>query len=98
MRPDFKKMSLTKTDLEVVDLTRKSAECTLVLHNDDVNTFNFVIETLQELCGHTNEQAMQCTMLIHYKGKCDVKSGTAKQLKPIFEALCERGLTASIEK
>jgi ATP-dependent Clp protease adaptor protein ClpS len=91
-------MSHFKTEEIVIEKTRKNSERTLIVYNDDFNTFDHVIETLKELCGHTTEQAEQCTLLIHYKGKCDVKRGSVKQLKPIFEGLGERGLTAAIEK
>jgi ATP-dependent Clp protease adaptor protein ClpS len=91
---------MTYTEIEELTIkkTHKSSKYMLLLHNDDFNTFDFVIESLKELCGHTTEQAEQCTLLIHYKGKCDVKRGTVKELRPIFEAFCERGITASIEE
>ena len=91
-------MSHIKTEEIVIKKTLKSSEYVLIVYNDDFNTFEHVIETLIDLCGHTAEQAEQCTFLIHYKGKCDVKRGTAKQLRPLSEALGERGLTAAIEK
>jgi ATP-dependent Clp protease adaptor protein ClpS len=69
----------------------------LVLHNDEVNTFDFVIESLIEVCEHTTEQAEQCTYLVHYKGKCDVKSGSFDFLRPMRSALVDRGLKATIE-
>ena len=69
----------------------------LILHNDEVNTFDFVIESLIDVCEHTTEQAEQCTYLIHYKGKCDVKSGSFNFLRPIRHALVERGLNATID-
>jgi ATP-dependent Clp protease adaptor protein ClpS len=69
----------------------------LVLHNDDFNTFDFVIESLIEVCEHTIEQAEQCTYLVHYKGKCDVKSGDFDYLRPMKKALVDRGLTATID-
>ncbi|MPN62325.1 ATP-dependent Clp protease adapter protein ClpS [bioreactor metagenome] len=68
----------------------------LVLWNDDVNTFDYVIESLMEICGHTLEQAEQCTILVHYKGKCTVKTGTLELLKPMHEKLISRGLTSEI--
>jgi ATP-dependent Clp protease adaptor protein ClpS len=68
----------------------------LIVFNDDVNTFDHVIETLIKVCKHTPEQAEQCTMLIHYKGKCAVKSGTFDFLKPMREAICEAGIDARI--
>ena len=69
----------------------------LVLHNDEVNTFDFVIECLIKICKHTNEQAEQCTYIVHYKGKCDVKSGSFEELGPMRQALIEKGLNATIE-
>ncbi len=69
----------------------------LILHNDEVNSFDFVIESLIEVCEHTTEQAEQCTYLVHYKGKCDVKSGSFDLLRPMRHALVDRGLTATIE-
>ncbi len=72
-------------------------ENSLILHNDEVNTFDFVIESLIEVCEHTNEQAEQCTYLVHYKGKCDVKSGDFDFLRPMRYALGDRGLKATIE-
>lgn len=68
----------------------------LVLHNDDVNTFDFVIDCLIEICGHTMEQAEQCTLLVHYKGKCTVKTGDLSILKPMHQKLLSRGLTSEI--
>lgn len=69
----------------------------LIIYNDDVNTFDFVIETLIKICGHDPIQAEQCTLLIHYTGKCGVKRGTAQELQPVCEALLDRGLSAKIE-
>ncbi len=72
-------------------------ENSLVLHNDDVNTFEFVIESLIDVCNHTTEQAEQCTYLVHYKGKCDVKKGSFEFLRPLRHELVERGLNATID-
>ena len=69
----------------------------LVLYNDDINTFDFVIETLIEVCGHDPVTAEQCTMIVHYKGKCDVKSGSHEILLPLRNELDSRGLIAAIE-
>ena len=69
----------------------------IILYNDDVNTFDFVIDSLIEVCNHDVIQAEQCTYLVHYTGKCAVKRGTYKKLRPLCEALLERGLTATIE-
>lgn len=71
--------------------------CDLILFNDDVNTFDFVIETLMDICGHDAVQAEQCATLVHYKGKCGVKRGSFDDLKPKCEALLEKGLSATIE-
>ena len=69
----------------------------LVVHNDEVNTFDFVIDTLMKVCKHDAHQAEQCTMLIHYKGKCKVKEGELTALKPMREAIVDRGIQATIE-
>lgn len=68
----------------------------ILLFNDDVNTFDFVIDSLIEVCEHTLEQAEQCTYLVHYKGKCSVKTGEFEELKPRCTQLLERGLSAEI--
>jgi ATP-dependent Clp protease adaptor protein ClpS len=70
----------------------------LIVWNDDVNTFDWVIETLIEVCRHTQEQAEQCTLLIHYKGKCDVKRGSYEELEPMCTAITDRGINATIEQ
>jgi ATP-dependent Clp protease adaptor protein ClpS len=75
---------------EVIDL------CDLVVFNDDVNTFAHVIKTLVRVCRHTYEQAEQCAWIIHYKGKCTVKSGSFSELKPMREAITEAGIDARI--
>lgn len=68
----------------------------LILWNDDVNTFDFVIDSLIEICNHTPEQAEQCTILVHYKGKCTVKTGSLEVLIPMHEKLLSRGLSSEI--
>ena len=68
----------------------------IVLFNDEVNTFDFVIDSLIEVCDHTLEQAEQCTLLVHYKGKCTVKTGEYNDLKPRCSQLLTRGLSAEI--
>ena len=68
----------------------------LVVFNDDVNTFDHVTRTLIKVCKHTQEQAEQCTLIIHYKGKCQVKNGTFDFLRPMREAICEAGIDARI--
>ncbi len=69
----------------------------LIVYNDEVNTFDWVIETLVSVCKHTFEQAEQCSMLVHYKGKASVKNGSLEELKPYKDAICERGINATIE-
>ena len=68
----------------------------IVLYNDDVNTFEHVIETLIQACEHTPEQAEQCSIIVHYKGKCTVKTGEYNDLKPRCSKLLQAGLSAEI--
>ncbi|MFC6877905.1 ATP-dependent Clp protease adaptor ClpS [Flavobacterium myungsuense] len=77
--------------LEAVDINNE-----IVLFNDDVNTFDHVIETLIAVCNHTAIQAEQCAILVHYKGKCTVKTGSFEELKPQCTQLLEAGLSAEI--
>lgn len=76
--------------LEVIDVNN------LVVFNDDFNTFDHVIQTLIKVCKHTPEQAEQCTWLIHYKGKCAVRSGPVEELNPMRQAICDAGIDARI--
>lgn len=68
----------------------------IVLYNDDVNTFDHVIDTLMYVCEHTPEQAEQCSLIVHYKGKCTVKTGDYTELKPQCSMLLDAGLSAEI--
>lgn len=68
----------------------------LVVFNDDFNTFEHVINTLIRVCKHSPEQAEQCTLLIHFKGKCAVKTGLFEELKPMKDSICEAGIDAKI--
>ena len=68
----------------------------IVLYNDDVNTFDHVIEMLVSICDHTEIQAEQCAILVHYKGKCTVKTGSFDELKPQCSLLLEAGLSAEL--
>jgi ATP-dependent Clp protease adaptor protein ClpS len=68
----------------------------IVLHNDDVNTFDHVIETLIYVCEHSPEQAEQCAIIVHHKGKCTVKTGVYNDLEPRCTLLLEAGLSAEI--
>ena len=83
-----------KEALDVVEQLTKQYE--IVLCNDDVNTFDFVIDSLIDVCDHTLEQAEQCTILVHYKGKCTVKTGDYEDLKPRCTKLLSLGLSAEI--
>ena len=69
----------------------------LILHNDDVHSFEYVTHALIDICEHSFEQASQCTLITHYKGKCDIKKGGLKALKPLKAALIERELNATID-
>ncbi|AXG74855.1 ATP-dependent Clp protease adaptor ClpS [Flavobacterium arcticum] len=68
----------------------------IVLYNDEVNTFDHVINMLIKICEHTPEQAEQCSIIVHYKGKCTVKTGVYDDLKPQCTQLLEAGLSAEI--
>lgn len=78
-------------------LTASADSCSLVVWNDEVNTFEWVIETLMKICGHTTEQAEQCAMLIHTQGKYAVKKGDYDTLKPMCDSITERGIGATVE-
>jgi ATP-dependent Clp protease adaptor protein ClpS len=86
-----------KPDFEELVDQDKSEGRFLILHNDDVHSFDYVIETLIEVCELEATQAEQCTYLVHYKGKCDVKKGSFVDLKPFKEGLVEHGLNATID-
>lgn len=79
-------------------LTEETTGYNLILWNDDVNTFEWVIDTLIEICGHSQEQAEQCAMLIHHKGKYAVKTGSYEVLKPQCDAINDRLINATIEE
>jgi ATP-dependent Clp protease adaptor protein ClpS len=87
------------TDFEedVDVLTEEAVNHKLIVWNDEVNTFDWVIDTLMAVCGHPREQAEQCTMLIHYKGKCAVKNGSFDDLKVQRDAITDRLINATIE-
>jgi ATP-dependent Clp protease adaptor protein ClpS len=89
--------SFEETDTDVLTTTAYDSPYSLIVWNDEVNTFEWVIETLMEVCGHSLEQAEQCAMLIHTKGKYSVKRGSYDELKPQCDAITERGIGATIE-
>lgn len=88
--------ALTETDVEILEETVEVDVRRLVVYNDDINTFDFVIDTLMEVCGHSSEQAEQCTLIIHYKGKCSVKEGAFEDLTGMRNEICKRGISAEI--
>lgn len=77
--------------------TDKGKNQFLILHNDEVNTFDYVIDCLIEVCDHDFVQAEQCAMITHHKGKCDIKKGDKDSLKKMKSILIEKGLTVSVE-
>lgn len=81
---------------EVLEEVVESLEHDLMVYNDNVNTFDHVIETLVRVCKHSQQQAEQCTYIIHYRGKCSVKKGDFEELKPMRDAICEAGIEARI--
>lgn len=87
-----------RTDKEILLLEQQSSAWQLVVWNDDVNTFDWVIESLVAICRHTYEQAEQCALFIHFKGKYAVKHGELDKLRPMCEALLNRSITATIEE
>ena len=88
--------TIEKTQQETSILEAIGINNEIVLYNDDVNTFDNVIDTLVRVCNHTSEQAEQCAILVHYKGKCTVKTGDFDELKPQCTSLLEAGLSAEI--
>jgi ATP-dependent Clp protease adaptor protein ClpS len=87
---------LIEEEVDLLEVVETIDMMELVVFNDDFNTFDHVIKTLIRVCKHSIEQAEQCTWLIHYKGKCTVKSGAFNYLKPYRDAMCEAGIDAKI--
>ena len=93
----FRNSALTR-ELEIVKEHETTDEpVKLIVWNDEVNTFDWVIQSLMDVCGHSNEQAEQCAWIIHYKGKYAVKFGPMKKLSVMREALVDRGIGATVE-
>ncbi|MBK7099371.1 MAG: ATP-dependent Clp protease adaptor ClpS [Sphingobacteriales bacterium] len=88
----------TQYQSEVEVLLETVSSNQLIVWNDDVNTFDWVIGTLVEVCGHSFEQAEQCSLLIHFQGKYAVKEGMFEDLKPMCEAILDRGINATLEE
>ncbi len=82
--------------VDVLEVVETTDLMDLVVFNDDVNTFDHVINTLIRVCKHSNEQAEQCTLLIHHVGKCTVKNGTLNFLRPMRHAICKAGIDGKI--
>jgi ATP-dependent Clp protease adaptor protein ClpS len=91
----LKEVVKEEKELELLDAVDDGLK--VVLYNDDVNTFDWVIECLCELCEHDEIQAEQCAVLVHYKGKAVVKTGEEDKMRSICQALCDRGLSAVVE-
>jgi len=87
---------ITETEVQVEVENTAIKENHLVLYNDDVNTFDYVIELLMKVCNHDAIQAEQCAMLVHYKGKCSVKRGSFEVLEPMSAILSDAGITVEI--
>ena len=96
LKSNIKMATIEKTKVKTTTKEAVAINNEIVLFNDDVNTFEHVIETLIRVCKHTNEQAEQCAILVHYKGKCTVKTGLLDELKPQCSSLLEAGLSAEI--
>jgi ATP-dependent Clp protease adaptor protein ClpS len=84
-------------DVLIEDEVTTNLTSQLIVYNDDYNTFDWVIQCLMEVCEHTHEQSEQLSILVHFKGKATVKTGSMSVLKPMKDALVERGLSAVIE-
>ena len=87
----------TETDILIQGQEKVKKSKSIILYNDHVNTFDFVIDTLIEICKHDALQAEQCAHIVHYVGKCSVKTDSFEKLKPLCSELLRRGLTAEIE-
>ena len=85
-------------DLDLSLQNEEATEWQLIVWNDEVNTFDWVIKSLVDICHHTMEQAEQCALFVHFKGKYAVKRGDFDTLRPMCEALLDRGITATVEE
>lgn len=96
MELEFQTKPIWQEEIDTDVLLAEDVNRVLVLHNDDLNTFDYVIMCLIEVCNHSLLQAEQCTWLVHYKGKCEVKTGSFEFLEPMCTSLLDRGLSAEI--
>ena len=92
MTPDKKYQENEEQDIELLDDNGSK----LIVYNDDYHTFDYVMKARVDICRHTYEQAEQCTIMIHYTGKCIVKSGGYEELLPMHTALLDKQLTSEI--
>ncbi len=92
-RPGIQWQTEEREDVAIIE----EASHNLIVWNDDVNTFDWVIESLVDVCGHESMQAEQCALIIHHKGKCGVKKGSFDDLRPQAEQLIDRGIQATID-
>jgi ATP-dependent Clp protease adaptor protein ClpS len=90
-------MSLTETQEDVAILEELVSEYTIVLYNDDLNTFDHVIHCLVNICDHEPIQAEQCAWIVHLNGKCAVKTGVYEELEPMCLQLLNKGLSVKVE-
>ncbi len=89
----MKERTLRKSDR----LKSTGDKCSLVLFNDEINTFDHVIKSLVEVCGHDSIQAEQCALIVHLKGSCDIKSGIKEVLQVMAKSLNAKGLNSRVE-
>ena len=87
-----------ETDFDIAELIETDKQCALIVWNDEVNTFDNVIEALIAICGHDTTQAEQCALLIHTKGKYPVKKGNFETMKRQCDAITERNIGATVEE
>ena len=93
----YKEQPETLLEEDVLLDTSLEKSCQLIVWNDEVNTFEWVIETLVDICGHSPEQAEQCALIIHSQGKYAVKYGSYDNLKPLCDAITDRSINATVE-
>lgn len=96
-RISFQNQEKHQDDVAVAFDEEVVASHQLVVYNDEVNSFDYVIITLMEVCEHSPEQAEQCTLQIHFRGRCGVKSGDFDELVSMRNEICRRGISAEIE-
>ncbi len=96
MNTNYNTKPLYEEEVDLLEEIGSSDMNELIVFNDDVNTFEHVTNTLIKVCSHSPEQAEQCTLIIHYKGKCIVKVGSFDELKPMRQAICDKGISAEI--